>query len=59
MDGVVLLSQGGWAFLHAEGGPFDPFDKLIHHSICVNFYPMVDIGFLCVSLHVGADPILG
>ena len=52
MDGVVLLSQGGWAFLHAEGGPFDPCDKLIHPSTCVNFHPMVVIDFPCVSLHV-------
>ena len=51
--------QVDWMFLHAEGGPFDPCDKLIHSSICVNFHPMVDIGSFCVSLHVGADPILG
>ena len=47
------------ALIHAEGGPFDPCDKLIHPSICVNFHPMVDIGSFCVSLHVGSDPILG
>ena len=58
MDGVVLLSQGGWAFLHAEGGPFDPCDKLIHPSICVNFHPMVGIDSLCVSLHADAGPTL-
>ena len=58
MDGVVLLSQGVWTFLHAEGGPFDPCDKFIHPSICVNFHPMVGIDFPCVYLHVGAAPIL-
>ena len=58
MDGVVLLSQGGWAFLHAEGGPFDPCDKLIHPSICVNFHPVVGIDSLCVSLHACAGPSL-
>ena len=58
MDGVVLLSQGGWAFLHAEGGPFDPCDKLIHPSICVNFHPVVGIDSLCVCFHAGAGPTL-
>ena len=54
----MLLSQGGWAFLHAEGGPFDPCDKLIHPSICVNFHPVVGIDSLCVSLHACAGPSL-
>ena len=58
MDGVVLLSQGVWMFLHAEGGPFDPFGKLIQPSICVNFHPMVGIVSLCVSLHACAGPSL-
>jgi len=58
MDGVVLLSQGGWTFLHAESGPFDPRDKLIHPSICVHIHPMAAIDSPCVSLHVDAGPTM-
>ena len=58
MDGVVLLSQRDWTFLHAEGGPFDPCDKLIHPSTCLKLHPMVGIGSSCVSLYVGADATL-
>ena len=44
--------------IHTEGGPFDPCDKLIHPSTCVNFHPMVGIDSPCFSLHAGASPIL-
>ena len=40
--------------IHAGGGPFDPCDKLIYPSTCVDFHLMVGIDPLCVSLHVRA-----
>ena len=52
--GVALPRRfaGGWTFLLAEGGTFDPCDKLIHPSTCSNFHPMVGIDFFCVSFNV-------
>jgi hypothetical protein len=41
-----------------EDGPFDPCDKLIHPSTCLNLHPMVGLDPLCVSFDVGADPTL-
>ena len=44
--------------VRAKGGPFDPCDKLIHPSTCVNFHPMVGIDSRCVSLHAGVGPTM-
>ena len=46
------------AVIHVEGGPFNPYDKLIHPSTCLKFHPMVGIGSSYVYLHVGADATL-
>ena len=48
----MVSSQLG--VIHVEGGPFDPCDKLIYPSTCVDFHLMVGIDPLCVSLHVRA-----
>ena len=57
INGYMFLLKLVWVLILSF--PVHSWFKLILPSTCVNFHPMVGIDFPCVSLHVGAAPILG